>query len=188
MPFSQMLSPVWQMIKTLDAATDPKDSSRSASPKVTTILHQPGFAFHWRTKELTSRHSRSVGSREPLCGSVHKLSTLAVTRHNNLGRRATRRSLVDQVEHCRCSSSVTTSQKSENIGWVVHSLDGQTGCASKTASQCVEEGWALGACFANVTGTVGSACPDDSYGTASGTLLSDCGVIEEVRRLTRNRR
>lgn len=36
MPFSQMLSPSWQMMRTLDVATLPKVSSRSASPNVTT--------------------------------------------------------------------------------------------------------------------------------------------------------
>jgi hypothetical protein len=40
MPLSQMLSPVWQKILTLDVATGPKVSSRSASPKVTTMNGQ----------------------------------------------------------------------------------------------------------------------------------------------------
>jgi hypothetical protein len=40
MPLSQMLSPSWQMIRTLLAATWPNDSSLSASPKVTTIHRQ----------------------------------------------------------------------------------------------------------------------------------------------------
>jgi len=38
MPLSQMLSPAWQMMRTLLAATEPKDSSRSASPNVTTAV------------------------------------------------------------------------------------------------------------------------------------------------------
>jgi hypothetical protein len=61
--------------------------------------------------------------------------------------------------------------------WVVHTLDRQTARSSKAAGESVKEGWAFGACFANVSGTCGATSEDDSDGSAGGAVSQ---LVESV--------
>jgi hypothetical protein len=63
---------------------------------------------------------------------------------------------------------------------VVHTLDRQTACSSKAASESVEEGWALGACCANVSRACRATSEDDSDGAAGravGQLVESVAVV-----------
>jgi hypothetical protein len=121
------------------------------------------------TESDNSRNSCSVGGRQPLGSSVHKLRTLAVSRHNNLGRRALGHRLVDQVVHGSRSRGIATSQKAEDVGGVCNSLDGQAACASDACGQSVEEGRALGVGLADVASLSGTAGVD--YGDGAATVV-----------------
>jgi hypothetical protein len=127
-----------------------------------------------RYRALTCADSSGVCGRKPLCSSVHELSTLAITRHHNLGRRAARGSLVDEVEHGRASRSISTGQESTNASRVRHTLDCQSTCASKSAGYCVEEDWTLCSRSSDVAFLCGTAREDESDVTAG------CAVCQLV--------
>jgi hypothetical protein len=134
----------------------------------------------YRYRELTSRNLRRLRRTQSLRRSMHKLRTLAVTRHHNLRVRALRRRLVDQVEQRRSARRITTRKESQHTRRVVHALDRKTARAAQRAGKCVEERGALGAGFAHVAWRRGAACEEHGYwaaGCAIGQLVEGVAVV-----------
>ena len=138
-----------------------KSNNCSSSVKVHSF-RRPAF---WK-EQHTSINPRRTRRAQPLRSSMNQLRTLTIPTHNNLRRRAARRHRVDQVEHRRRTRSVPTGQEARDISWVVDALDSNAARAPETASQRVEEDWALAACLADVAGAVCATRPDEADGAA----------------------
>jgi hypothetical protein len=111
---------------------------------------------------------------------MHKLRTLAVTRHHNLRVGALRRRLIDQVEQRRSARRITTRKESQHARRVVHALNRKTARTAQRAGKCVEERGALGAGFAHVAWRRGAACEEHGYGAAGsavGELVERVAVV-----------
>lgn len=101
---------------------------------------------------------------------MNKLSTLAVARNNDLGRRAPANSLVDQVEHGCSTSGVSSSKESDDVGRVSDTLNGQATGSTQTASQSIEESRAFAVSGADITILCSTTSVDDSDSTAGSPV------------------
>lgn len=81
---------------------------------------------------------------------MHELSTLAVTRENDLGVGALSRSPANQVGHSGGSSAVTANQETGDVGGIGHTLDRELASSTEPAGKVVEEEWADGLRVADV--------------------------------------
>lgn len=122
----------------------------------------------WVSKDDNSTKAASHSGRQHRCSIVHKLPSLTVPCHHNLGVGTLRDGLLCELGHHLGAVCVATRQETLDIGRVVHTLNSEI-LRSNLLRESLEERWS-GDC-ANVAAFRCPPSKDDNFlGTVGGCL------------------